>query len=257
MKSERTEEGTVYSLELNDLPAVHREEYIGSRLNALPFVGFSTMKELKDVVSWYNGLLAGTSDYADEAFLSRFKGRGFEETLRMVYGYVSREIDLRGKELYDPDKASDTMYRKSGTVEDKAVLAKSMLEGLGIKSYVALVKGGAFPYTGTSCRRTCFPNVLLYVPAGKGEGEWLDFSNQYYGCGTVSESVAGTDAMVINSRRVRAEKSADAGRGRIERSFRFDLDPSGDAKFAVALTYTGGAGRPGRISGTGRTRRTI
>jgi hypothetical protein len=174
MKEQEMEDRVLYSMEMGPQKAVHREGYMGSRLNYLPWFAFSTMSDMREFVSWYNGLLRGTSRIDPEFCRTRFAGGDTDATLKKVYEYVARDVDLRSRLLYYPGVADDTSYIKRGTAEDKAVLAKAILENLGIASFLALASPAGFPATGDFVSPHIFTDVLLFVAAQPRQGGGMD-----------------------------------------------------------------------------------
>ena len=156
----------------------------------------SGIKDLRDFAAWYSGLLKGTYEI-DKAYLPRFKGTTQDEQIKEVYEYVSRNIELKGRKLFSPGNANDTLYKKKGSIENKTILASALFAELGIRSYIAFAgpenfvdESGFFPEKFTG-------NILLYVPLDVNNGIWMDFSDADSAGNTANGSLAGRDAVVI------------------------------------------------------------
>lgn len=190
-------DGTIVnSLEISSNTLMHRKENSAHRFATLPVYSFSTIPDLKDLVHWYNGLLKGKMEI-DTGLTRAFKGKNFNKIIEQVHAYVTHEIDLMGNLLFYPKKAINTIYKKSGSVEDKVILMKALLEEIGIKSYIALTHESDFPKTGGLINPAIFSRILLYIPTTMAKGMWVDFSNKNYSCGVVNQKVIGTRALVL------------------------------------------------------------
>lgn len=231
----------VHSFNSGGVPSIGRESFMGNRLGALPFYSFSTMTDLKDLSIWYQGQLRGVFDADEEFCRARFTGRG-KDLVAKVYDFVAREIDHRGKFLYYPSKASDILYRKRGTVEEKVILAKSILGRLGVLSFIALARGMDFPETGPFVSPDIFTDVLLYVPLTSEQGLWLDFSGTEYGCGTVNGSLDGTEAMVLLADGYELKRVSGAEDGVVKGRYRVRITAEGSALIDAAVDFSGTRG---------------
>jgi tetratricopeptide (TPR) repeat protein len=220
------------------LPAVARESFSGNRLGILPFYSFSTMAGLKDLAAWYQGQLKGVFDADGEFCRRRFTGGG-AKLVESVYDFVAREIDHRGRYLYYPSKASDVLYRKRGTVEEKVILAKSILARLGVLSYMALARALDFPDTGSYVSPDIFTDILLYVPLTRDNGLWLDFSGTEYGCGTVSGALDGTEAMLLMTDGYEMKRVTGTDGGAVKGRYRVEFTPEGNALIEASVEFSG------------------
>jgi hypothetical protein len=155
-----------------------------------------SIKDIRDFVFWYRSLLQEAFNVETGGVNLLFAGRSPDEQIKSVYEFISRKIELKGNIFFSPHNAMDTFYKKSGSAEDKTVLALSMLDGLGIKSYIALTGMNEFTYT-TGFSPEIFTNILLFVPLDVNTGLWMDFSNERFDIGETSSSLTGKDAVVI------------------------------------------------------------
>ena len=170
---------------------------INTAFNKIKSSGFeNNIKDIKDFVFWYKGLLQGAFEIEIDRINLRFSRRTQDNKIKAVYEYISSNIKLKGNGLFSPHKAMDTLYKKRGTVEDKTILALSILSELGIKSYLAFAGQGDFSNS-SDFSPGIFTNILLYVPLDVKTGLWMDFSNARYECGFFSDSLAGKEAVVM------------------------------------------------------------
>jgi len=200
-----------YSATLVNVPPVKNEPYSGGRMNCLQYYSFSTLDGFDDFVVWYNGLCAGRSGpLASPA--DSFKKGSIEETIAAVYDFIARDIELQRALLFYPEYADNTLFRKRGSPEDKVILARAMLDSLGVKSYVAFARNKYIPDAGTYVFHDYFTHILLYVPLEMNNSLWLDFSNRFDRCGITAESINGSNALVLvnDSYRIRKVESRDS-----------------------------------------------
>ncbi|MCU0846259.1 MAG: DUF3857 domain-containing protein [Spirochaetes bacterium] len=190
------EDNAVYSIDAENLPPVSKENYSGDRRNSLACFSFSSFEGMGEFLAWYRGILP-EGGKIKRGLLNRLRGGTHLETMKKTYDFVSRDIELQGNLLYQPDSPENVLYKKGGTPEDKAVLARAILGALGIKSYLALARSSAMPDPGGLVSKQGFTNVILYVPLDVKKGVWLDFSSRHYPMGAVDCDLAGTDAVLI------------------------------------------------------------
>ncbi len=229
LKEEESENSRLYSFEVTDMPALSAERFMGDSFNILPFYAFSTMKGPDDLAAWYRGRLKGLSDADAEFCRDRFTGRG-RALIESVYDFTAREIDLAGSYLYYPPKASDVLYRKRGTVEGRVILARSILERLGIISSIALARRMDFPETGSFVSPDVFTDILLYVPLSPESGVWMDFSGMDYGCGTVRDDLEGVEALVLVGDGIEMKRVESIAENAERGKFAIDMAADGSAR---------------------------
>ena len=241
---EKTEENSVYTVRARNLPAVRRESFAGDAMNRIPFFAASTFLNLKDFARWYNGLLAEEDVFHLDApeVIMRCRGKTVRETLHNVYAYISREIDSLGAVLYYPASASDTFYKKQGTAEDRVILAKAILNALGIRSYVAFARGRDVPGLDGFVSPEVFTHIMLYVPVTVNEGVWLDFNRPSSSFGAVEDSVAGTDAVVLLEKDYETKQITQYGMKGVRTESRITLHPRGETRCSLKMTIYGDDG---------------
>lgn len=197
----RVEEGRsgparTYSIVMKDLVPVRMEPLPAGKDGTLHAVSFSTVGAPEDFVTWYNGLLLLSYRPLDMD-TGRFAGKNVEQTINAVYEFASHEIALEQGRIGSPSRVDETLFRKSGTVEDKVLLARALLERMGIRSYIAFARNKFLPDPGAMIHNGYFTDILLYVPLEAGKALWLDFSSTGLRCGVTIEAVTGADALVI------------------------------------------------------------
>ena len=240
IRREYLNDTVMYRGEFENLEPIQREAISGNRLNHLPFIAFSTMQSIKDFVIWYNGLLRGNVKV--DGSVERFRGDDVGNAVVKVYDFVSREIDLLTNVLYFPEKAQNTLFKKSGSVEDKVILAKSILSSIGIKSYIAFARDGDLPHIGSFISPGIFSKILLYVPLDRQNEIWMDFSNQYYRCGVVDESVVGTEAVVLVRNDYEIKEITDSTVNRKSGVYAVAVDRLGNTQLRIELQFHGRSG---------------
>ncbi len=244
MKIETEKSGSlsVYSIKLKNLPAVRKEGYMGSSLNYLPYYAVSSFRDYSDFMRWYNGLAAGAFVMESAPGTAGIKGDSIGDITRQVYMAVTRDIDLTGHVLYYPEKAADTGYRKRGTAEDKVVLAKAMLDGLGIRSYVAFARNRDLPKTGDFVSPHLFTHILLFVPLGIDSGVFLDFSNRSNDYGVVDPAIENTEALILLKEGYEWKKVTGRSMAAAAAEYDIRLDSGGPALFTARMIFYGSRG---------------
>jgi hypothetical protein len=241
IKREDLNDKIIYRGEFENLKPIQREAISGIRLNHLPFVAFSTMRSIKDFIIWYNGLLRGVFEI-DHSRVERFRGDDVRDVVVKVYDFVSREIDLLTNVLYFPEKAQNTLFKKSGSTEDKVILAKSILNSMGIKSYIAFARDGDLPDVGSFISPDIFSKILLYIPLDRQNEIWMDFSNQYYRCGVVDENVVGTEAVILVRNDYEIKEIIDSTVNKKSGVYVVAVDKLGNAQLKIELRFQGRSG---------------
>ncbi len=132
---------------------------------------------------WYRGLL----NYTEKPFLKssiNFSDKdSFEDIIGKVHLYILLSVSKTGGIDFNPRGINYTAGIGKGTVEERTLLAKAILQSRGIKSYIAFRKNS----TGL------IDKILLYVPENMGRDYWLNF----YGDGISDKMEPGSVAIVI------------------------------------------------------------
>ncbi len=238
---------TVYTIEEKNLSAPHRENFSGSAFNILPFIAFTTMENNADFTQWYLGLVYGKDKISEYNIDPALKGNSTEETVKKVYDFASRSIELSSGWMYYPDAPDNTIYGRSATAENRMLLAKSLLETFGIKAYIAFARSRLLPQINDFYSPEIFSDILLYVPLDIKKGLWLDFSSSGLPCGYVRGSVNGTDALVLVGKNSIWKKIIPAQSGKKDVNYSIKIDEKGNALFRVEFLYSGVYGESRRL----------
>jgi len=232
----------IYTITAKNSPPVQHEFFSGSHEVNLPCFSFSTMDTYNDFCQWYRGLAKKTYEKIILPHGTDLNGKNFIETVKKVYDYVSREIILQGNVIYYPEKPKNTVFNRSGSVEDKILLAQAILKEMGFKSYIAFSRKKHLPENVKFISPDYFTDMLLYVPVDSKKNIWMDFSNQYYSLGNVSHVLSGSKALILLKngykwKRIHAEKeSYTSGK------YTFEIDDSGNAKCSLETDFSGNRG---------------
>jgi hypothetical protein len=132
---------------------------------------------------WYNTVLTYAEKYADEISIKFTENDNTESIIKKIHFYVMSSVSDRGDISLGPEEINSVLSRGEGTVEERALLAKVILEKNGIKSFISFRKN----------RDGLIDRILLYVPEKRDSGYWLDF----YGDGILEKMESGYEALVL------------------------------------------------------------
>jgi len=141
---------------------------------------FSSDSEFAD---WYSKVLAYEEKHAAEMNISVPENKKTENIIRGIHFYIMSSISNSGDLDFNPDEMESVLNLGKGTVEERTLLAKAILEKKGIKSFISFRKS----------KDGLIDKILLYVPEKRDRGYWLDF----YGEGILDKMESGYDALVI------------------------------------------------------------
>jgi len=187
---------SVYSETVTNIPPVRLGHRSDGRADYPYSYSFTTMQGFGDFVAWYGGLIreaSGKSPLNNRVPVRKCK---LEETISDVYDFV-REIEPDGTMMFYPLPPETTLFRKKGSVENKALLARALLKDRGIRSYIALARNRSLPEAGEAVTHDYFTAILLYVPLDIDNALWLDFSDRRYPCGVIADNISGVAALVM------------------------------------------------------------
>jgi hypothetical protein len=172
-----------------------------------------------------------------------FAGKNVSGSVEKVFKFVEREVELLGDVLYLPGVAMNTAHVKRGTAEDKVILAKAILDGLGIRSYLAFARSANAPDIGEYMAPDAFTHILLYVPLTGAKGWFLDFSTRYNGCGVVSPAIERTGALVIVGDGFEIKTVTSRCVSAVSREHAIRLDTAGNGQIESTVQFFGDTGR--------------
>lgn len=238
----RFENSKLYSLILKNMPASDRESCAGDAMNNHNFYAISSMEDEDDFVNWYQGMLVGKTTLPASFSPDSLKGGTIEKTIANVYEFVSRGIKLSDESQYHPEDLADILGRKRGSAENKSLLARAILQRLGIAAYLSFARDTYLPDPGGFVSPDNFTSTLLYVPLDMNDSRWLDFSNSYFRCGNVADSLAGSRGLVILHRGYQKKIITGEGNRDVIRTLNITLSGEGDARCAASLTLADPSG---------------
>ncbi len=120
-----------------------------------------------------------------------------KEKVQKIYDFVSQKItsDNSGGAT-----VTDILLIGSGSMREKTLLAKALLDAVQIKSELMLVTTEDIPEIQSGIPQPGqFTRPLLYLPDKPGGFEYLDFSSQYRPAGHISESIQGKAEIRLSS----------------------------------------------------------
>lgn len=132
---------------------------------------------------WYSKVIKYAEKNADEIKVTFSENDNTESILKKVHFYVMTSVSGRGDINFGPAEMNSVLARGEGTVEERTLLAKAILEKNGVKSFVSFRKN----------RGGLIDKMMLYVPEKRGSGYWLDF----YGDSILEKMESGYEALVL------------------------------------------------------------
>ena len=144
---QKTLDSTVYSLNAKRIIAKYSDNNSPSWFNSYGFIEFSNAKNWNNVAQWGANIFEPNYEQSNEMLSVieniRSQSTTKEQQLINALNYVQNNIRYVGIEFgvnsHLPSAASETIFRRYGDCKDKAVLLKSILNGLNIESTPALV----------------------------------------------------------------------------------------------------------------------
>jgi len=132
---------------------------------------------------WYGGVVKHACRPFTVKNLDVSKTESTEGKIRKVQHHLMSSISKKGEIDFNPSNAETVYNRGEGTVEERTLLAKTILEDVGVKTYISFKKNKA----------GLIDKILLYIPENRNRGYWLDL----YGDGVLEKKDPGSDAIVI------------------------------------------------------------
>ena len=161
-------------------------------------ISFTTCESWQDFALVYNALLRKSTAGFDLAEYSIQKNPGTLETVHSIFRKVQQGITLRGGSIFEVGRSVDVLYSKEGSAAAKTVLAKNMLAGQGMASYLAFpMKKKCEGLYGDSPNYGRIMKPLLYVPVNDDKIVWLDFSGIDKDISSIPGDLAGVTALVL------------------------------------------------------------
>jgi len=132
---------------------------------------------------WYSKVIIYAGKLAVVNDSEVFDNENMKSALKRIHFNIMTSISKRGDVNFNPRKAEFILKHREGTVEERTLLAKAILENNGVRSFISFKKS----------REGLINKVLLYVPENRGRGYWIDF----YGEGIINNLESGSDAIVL------------------------------------------------------------
>jgi hypothetical protein len=167
--------------EIENVPALVREEQMPPRTELLPRVMFSSYRDWSEPAAYMAGVFyphVQTDGTVAEKVAELTAGASTdEEKIEAVFLEVTQDVRNvflgLGTGGYEPNDASTVLENKYADTRDKAVLLVSMLRAAGIEAYPAAVRRtrGAFEMSVPTLKQ--FDRLLVAMPSG-GSYDFLD-----------------------------------------------------------------------------------
>ncbi len=204
-------------------------------------IEFSSIKSWQDVVAWYYGLIQKNMKVTPEirkAAKQAIAGRkGLRDKVRGVLEYMQENIRYVsmafGNYAIEPHPTNEVFRNKYGDCKDQSLLAKAMLEAIGIKADLALF---AREFDGNDPKEDLplpglYDHVLLKVYDSKEGDFYVDPLLEGYDIGEYPLQYQGGYALVISSGGARFEKLPALDREQATESIKetVEIRPDGSA----------------------------
>jgi len=200
---ERSEEGDeiLYRWRLEDLPALLPCPFTPPATERSAHMVLSTMHGWRQVGEWYRDLLAQQVVVTPEMTAL---GRTFESspegpvpaTARFVADQV-RYVGLEfGVNAYVPYPTARVFERRYGDCKDKSLLMVTLLRGLGVEAYLALVR--TFPHGAVidpPASISLFDHAIVRIPE---PDIWFDPTARHLGVGGLPWQNQGAQVLVLD-----------------------------------------------------------
>jgi transglutaminase-like putative cysteine protease len=138
---------TDYQMHVKQLPPVNISQDAAAWFKPNVWAQVSETASWQQVINWAKPLFDKQTDTSDllKAKIQEIKqqSHSLEQQVMQSLNFVQQDIRYLGLEMglnsHLPSKASDTLLKRYGDCKDKSVLLISLLNGLGVDAYPALV----------------------------------------------------------------------------------------------------------------------
>ncbi len=177
---------TEYVWQQQDKPAVTIDESVPSWYDPIPGVYISNMNTWGQVVAWALPLYQVEPQSTKlQQTIDRLKSAGATDTARVMaaLAFVQNEVRYLGIEIgtrsHKPGKPDDVLAQRFGDCKDKSRLLVTLLKGMGIEAYPALVHNSyGRMLLDVLPTPLAFNHVVVVVKSGD-KRFWLDPSLTY------------------------------------------------------------------------------
>ncbi len=237
----------IYDFSATNVPAVEPEPAMPPWPEVLGFVHVSTYKTWKQLGKWYWGLIKDQFDLDDatrKLANDIIKGKTTDaDKVEALYDwivtntrYVALEFGIYG---FKPHRCVQTVARGWGDCKDKATALSTLLEAVGIKSTIVIVRTqlrGDFHSKVASFAP--FDHAIVYVPS---LDLYLDGTAEYTGSTELPKMDRGALALQVNQGNAQLVHlpKADPAKNVIERDATAVLSQNGDARLDLSYVTRG------------------
>lgn len=171
-----------YRWERMNIPALHNEGQLPTDFVLYPWIQFSEANTWEHIVQWAMPFYQPPKQTGAEfqAIIQKIKNQhpNLEQRLLATLQFTQAQIRYLGIEIgtgsFVPNPPSVVLQRRFGDCKDKTLLMISLLKGLGIEAYPALVNTQwRSNIAQWSPSATAFDHVLVYVKLNN-KNYWLD-----------------------------------------------------------------------------------
>jgi tetratricopeptide (TPR) repeat protein/transglutaminase-like putative cysteine protease len=191
--------------EMNNVKALEYEAGMPPYTTVRAQVQLTSVKSWHEVVEWYAGLakkpLEGDDEIKKLAHKITSGLTNQTDQIQALYRYASHDVRYVGVELglsdYGPHAPRDTAQNKYGDCKDKAALLVSLLQAIGVKAHLAIVRPN---YDGPVDQSLPGPfqfnHAIVYVPRETGD-LWIDATQPFCDVTEHGYHLDDIDAMVL------------------------------------------------------------
>ncbi len=232
-----------------DIPAVSSEPGMPGFTQTHIYLHISTMKSWSRLSRWFGALVADHLKPCPQSeYLAKELTQGMEEPIekiRAIYRYVADNTRYVGLEFgihsYIPYPSNQVIKRKFGDCKDKSALLVSMLESIGIRANLALIRMrrlGKFDGTNGPASLAVFNHAICYVPDYQ---MWLDGTAALNDIDDLPPQDQGTQALVISPEGGGLRITPTSGSKRNWTHLDFDIYPKAGqrADLEAKLSFSG------------------
>lgn len=237
----------ILSWQLKNLPEIKEESAMPGKSEVSVYLHLSTFKKWNDVISFYQNLINDqwkASDLVKKKVLEiTEKEPGEFGKIQSLYRFVSREIRYVGLQFgihsFKPYTANQIFERKFGDCKDQSLLLGVMLEEIGVKSNLALLRTRSlgkveeFPPS-----LEIFDHAILYLP---DYDLYLDPTEVFSGSFDLPPEDQGANVLNITdiTDALSSTPSFPSSFNVLNGNYIFDLHENGGAELKGKIEYIG------------------
>jgi tetratricopeptide (TPR) repeat protein/transglutaminase-like putative cysteine protease len=239
----------VYAFSARDVTALDTEPAMPGLSEVAPYLHLSTYASWEDVGRWYWHLveeqLTPDDDLRRAARAAVTPGMSEVARVRAIHNlvvtgtrYVGLEFGIHG---FKPYKVTQVLARRFGDCKDKASLMVALLREVGVESELVLVRtrrGGLIDHEPASL--SVFDHAITYVPK---LDVYLDGTAEFAGMAELPTQDQGVMVLRVGPRGAHLAETPvlPSKDNRVERHWRVELGPDGDARVLEDLRIQGQA----------------